>query len=228
MQEPLWLNQSLGEMETESGVFELLASANATYDKQTGTVVVALNSFLRLKRTKRPGARLFADSILGRRTVNEEAAQEKYAEAVGAIFANWVHCLEQTRPRRSAGTRNTESGTAAAIAFISLPARSFSGEPSGKYPDRIRTRLEAGRLPIGTKVVVECAPCKTLIESAVDPGRTHLAWFDAAGTHKCPNCGGKLTWQSFADTPSTDSHRCTHCGTGSAPLCAERGQPSED
>ncbi len=96
MEKTLRLNKSLGEIETESGVFELLATAEATHDKRTGTIVVMLNSFLQLQRTKRPGAHLFADSSVGRRTVTKEAAEEKYAETVGSIFANWVHCLEQT------------------------------------------------------------------------------------------------------------------------------------
>jgi hypothetical protein len=34
MQKSLQLNKSLGEIETESGVFELLAADRATYDKQ--------------------------------------------------------------------------------------------------------------------------------------------------------------------------------------------------
>jgi len=97
MEKTLRLNKSLGEIETESGVFELLATAEATHDKRTGTIVVMLNSFLQLQRTKRPGAHLFADSSVGRRTITKEAAEAKYAETVGSIFANWVHCLEQTK-----------------------------------------------------------------------------------------------------------------------------------
>ena len=122
MQKPLRLNQSLGEIETESGVFEILAAADATYDKQTGTAVVMLNSFLQLQKAKRASARLFADSILGRRTVTKEAAKEKYAEAVGSIFANWVHCLEQTTARGSVGARSVGPAPADAVAFISLPS----------------------------------------------------------------------------------------------------------
>lgn len=97
MQKSLRLDQSLGEIETESGVFELLATAEATYDKQTGTLAVMLNSFLYLQKAKLPGARLFVDSIMGRRMVIEEAVEEKYAEAVASIFAKWVNCLEQTK-----------------------------------------------------------------------------------------------------------------------------------
>jgi hypothetical protein len=96
----------LGEIETESGIFELLAAAEATYDKQTGTAAVMLNSFLRLQKAKHASTRLFADTILGRRTVTKGAAEEKYAEAVGSIFANWVHCLEQTRGLRLVGYRD--------------------------------------------------------------------------------------------------------------------------
>jgi hypothetical protein len=113
----------MGEIETESGVFELLATAEVTYDTQTATVVVTLKSFLRLQKAKSPSARLFVDSMLGPRTVTKEAAEEKYAEAAGSIFTNWVHCLEQTRARRSIGARSVEPATAAAVAFISLPTR---------------------------------------------------------------------------------------------------------
>jgi hypothetical protein len=121
MQKLLRLNQSLGEIETESGVFELLATAEATHDKRTGTIVVMLNSFLQLQRTKRPGAHLFAHSSVGRRTVTKEAAEEEYAETVGSIFASWVHCLEQTSPERSAGARIARPASAAANDVIPLP-----------------------------------------------------------------------------------------------------------
>jgi hypothetical protein len=56
MQQSLLRNPSLGEVEMESGVFELLATAEATYDKQTGTFAVMLNSFLRLQKAKLPSA----------------------------------------------------------------------------------------------------------------------------------------------------------------------------
>ena len=126
MQNPLRLNKSLGEIETESGVFELFATAEATYDEQTGSVVVMLNSFLQLQRAKCLSARLFADSIVGRRTVTKEATEEKYGEAVSSIFANWVHGLQQTTVRPSVGARSAGPATAAAIAFISRPSRSSS------------------------------------------------------------------------------------------------------
>lgn len=122
METPLRLNQSLGEIETETGDFELLATAEGTYDKQTGTVVVMLNSFLQLQKAKRASARLFADSILGRMTVSKRAAEENYAEVVCSIFANWVHCLEQTKDRRSVNARSAQPTTAAVSAFVRLPS----------------------------------------------------------------------------------------------------------
>jgi hypothetical protein len=105
MQRPFRLDQSLGAIETESGVFELVATAEATSDKETGTVVVMLNSFLRLHKAKRASTHLFADSNLGRRTVTMEVAEEKCAEAVDSIFANWVHGLEQTETLELLGYR---------------------------------------------------------------------------------------------------------------------------
>jgi hypothetical protein len=122
MEEPLRLNQSLGEIGTESGVFELLATAEATYDRRTGAVVVMLNSFLQLHKAKRARARLFADSILGRMTVSKPAAKENYAELVHSIFENWVHCLEQTTARRSEYITPAGARRPAATDVIALPS----------------------------------------------------------------------------------------------------------
>ena len=105
MQKPLRCDKSLGEIETEAGVFEVVATAEATYDQATGAVVVALNSFLRLEKAKRARVHPFADSILGRRTVTVDVAEEKCAEAVDSIFANWVHGLEQRGTLRVVGYR---------------------------------------------------------------------------------------------------------------------------
>jgi hypothetical protein len=105
MQKPLRCDKSLGEIETESGIFEVVATAEATYDKATGAVVVSLNSFLRLEKAKRACVHPFADSILGRRTVTVDVAEEQCAEAVDSIFANWVHGLEQTGALRLVGYR---------------------------------------------------------------------------------------------------------------------------
>jgi hypothetical protein len=106
MEKPLRCDKSLGEIETESGVFEAVATAEATYDKATGAVVVSLNSFLRLEKAKHACVHPFADSILGRRTVTVNVAEEKCAEAVDSIFANWVHGLEQTGTLRLVGYRS--------------------------------------------------------------------------------------------------------------------------
>jgi hypothetical protein len=121
MEEPVRLNQSLGEIETESGVFELLATAEATYDRQTGAVVVMLNSFLQLQKAKRACARLFADSVLGRITVSKQVAEENHAEVVRSIFANWVHCLQQTTARRSEDVTRAGARMPAATDAIALP-----------------------------------------------------------------------------------------------------------
>jgi hypothetical protein len=109
MQKPLRCDKSLGEIETESGVFEVVATAEAMYDKATGAVVVALNSFLRLEKAKRACVHPFADSILGRRTVTVDVAEEKCAEAVDSIFANWVHGLERTGTLRLVGHRGNRN-----------------------------------------------------------------------------------------------------------------------
>jgi hypothetical protein len=121
MEASLRLTQSLGEIETESGVFDLFAAADASYDKETSTVVVRLNSYLLLRKAKCPKARLFADSIIGPRTVTEEAAEEKYAEVVNSIFANWVQRLEQSEHRSLIGPSGANPTTTPTISFRSPP-----------------------------------------------------------------------------------------------------------
>src|SRR5258708_7488033 len=83
----------------------------------------------------------------------------------------------------------------ATLAFISLPARSFGGDQSDKYPDPIKTEQEAGRLPIGTRVAFQCRSCKTLIDTTVDQTKTFLSWYDERQTHKCPNCRGTIAYK---------------------------------
>jgi len=64
-------------------------------------------------------------------------------------------------------------------ALISITDISFGGEPSDKYPFRVRTAQEAERLPIGTRIAVECRACKTLIDTMADPRKSFRSWYDA-------------------------------------------------
>ena len=75
-------------------------------------------------------------------------------------------------------------------ALISTTDISLGDNPPDQYPIRVKTAQEAERLPIGTRVAVECRTCKTLIDTTVDPRKAFLSWYDAGQTHKCPNCGG--------------------------------------
>jgi hypothetical protein len=119
MQKSLRLSKSLGEVGTESGIFELVATRGVIYDKQTDSVVVMLNSFLQLRKAKRPGVPLFVDSMAGRGTIIKRVAKEKGEEAADLIFANWVHRVQQTKLPRVQSVMTPEAAT---IAFISPPA----------------------------------------------------------------------------------------------------------
>jgi hypothetical protein len=145
MDKSLRLTKSLGEIVTESGVFELFATANAIYDKQTRAVVVMLNSFLSLRKAKCPHARLFADSVLGRRTVTDQAAVEKYAEVVASIFANWVQSVEQAEPRPFADVGDEMAAVSRAISSVSsLSSNSSNGAGSAGSANRVLAGLARG------------------------------------------------------------------------------------
>jgi hypothetical protein len=113
-------------------------------------------------------------------------------------------------------------------ALISITVISLGEDPPDKYPVRVKTAQEAERLPIGTRVAVECTTCKTLIDTMADSKKAFLSWYDAGQTHKCPNCDGKLTFKSSNATGSRYTHTCTHCGARSAFVCAEHGQHSKN
>jgi hypothetical protein len=120
------------------------------------------------------------------------------------------------------------AATIGTLALISIADTSFGDDLSAKYPVRIKTAQEAARLPIGTRIAVECKPYKTLIDTTVDPGKTFPSWFEAGQTHQCPNCAGKLAFESSYATGSRYTHSCAHCGARSAYVCAEHGQHSKD
>jgi hypothetical protein len=127
MEKSLRLTKSLGEIDTESGVFELFATADATYDRQTRTAVVMLNSYLFLRQPKCPTARLFADSNVGPRTMAQEATEATYVEVVAKIFANWVNSVEQAEPRPFASSASVTSTVRRTISSVSsIPASPVS------------------------------------------------------------------------------------------------------
>jgi hypothetical protein len=114
------------------------------------------------------------------------------------------------------------------LALFSITAISIGDDVTDKYPVLVKTAQEAGRLPIGTRIAIECKPCKTLIDTTVDPRKAFLSWYDAGQTHHCPNCAGKLVFMTAYATGSRFTHSCTHCGVRSAYVCTEHSQHSKD
>jgi hypothetical protein len=89
------------------------------------------------------------------------------------------------------------------VAFALLSV--FANPAQAKNPDieslpnTIRTKQQAEALPIGSKVAMVCAKCKTVLLSEVDQQKGFLAWFspktntsalDAAGMSSTPNGAG--------------------------------------
>src|SRR6516225_2059214 len=63
------------------------------------------------------------------------------------------------------------AGAVGTLALFSITAASFGDDVTAKYPVPVKTMQEAGRLPIRTRLAVECRPCKTLIDTTVGPGK---------------------------------------------------------
>jgi hypothetical protein len=106
-------------------------------------------------------------------------------------------------------------GLAISLAPI-VPAQSFGILGMQTDPDRIQTRDEAAKLPIGTRLTFRCARCGGTQSMVVDEQQTHLAWFHAFKGKRCPGpCGGLVNYVSRAtpagrDYPDT-FNTCSRC-----------------
>ena len=110
------------------------------------------------------------------------------------------------------------------IAMASILAAASTGLAAGTnkavgYP--VKSREEAEQLPVGSKVTLACAKCKTVWNTEVDKKKGFLAWFEPKTKHLCPGCGGYMTAFAIGD-PSQGlyhryyTHACSICGPNSA------------
>ena|SRR5258708_34915303 len=111
------------------------------------------------------------------------------------------------------------------LVIISSLALTSGALAAGGNPESvgkpIRTRAEAEQLPIGSKVTLACAKCKTSLITQVDQKKSFLSWFDPKTKHECPGCGGYMTVFPIGN-PGHGlygryyTHTCSICGDNSA------------
>jgi len=105
------------------------------------------------------------------------------------------------------------------IATASIFAVASTGLAAG-IPEAVghpvKSREEAERLPVGSKVTLACATCKTVWNTEVGKKKGFLAWFEPKTKHLCPGCGGYTTMFSYRHYSSYYTHTCSICGANSA------------
>src|SRR6516164_10504089 len=80
----------------------------------------------------------------------------------------------------------------------------------------VKSREEAEQLPMGSRVTLACATCKTVWNTEVGKKKGFLAWFEPKTKHLCPGCGGYTTVFSYRRYGSYYTHTCSTCGANSA------------
>jgi hypothetical protein len=106
-------------------------------------------------------------------------------------------------------------GLAISVALI-VHAQSFGILGMQTDPNRIQTRDEAAKLPIGTRLTFRCARCGGTQSMVVDEQQAQLAWFHGFKGKKCPGpCGGWVHYVSRATPAGRDYpdnfNTCSRC-----------------
>jgi len=105
------------------------------------------------------------------------------------------------------------------IAMASILAAASTGLAAGipqAVGHPVKSREEAEQLPVGSKVTLACATCKTVWNTEVGKKKGFLAWFEPKTKHLCPGCGGYTTVFSYRRYGSYYTHTCSICGANSA------------
>ena len=89
----------------------------------------------------------------------------------------------------------------------------------------VKSREEAEQLPVGSRVTLACAKCKTVWNTEVGKKKGFLAWFEPKTKHLCPGCGGFTTLFTIGNQGYRElygsyhtyyTHTCSICGANSA------------
>lgn len=84
--------------------------------------------------------------------------------------------------------QNWMVGITMASIIALVPSGLAAGNEAAGRP--VKSREVAEQLPLGSKVTLACATCKTVLDSQVDKKKSFLAWFEPKSHHECPGCGG--------------------------------------
>lgn len=117
----------------------------------------------------------------------------------------------------------TTTLTVTALAAV-LTLTAYAGPGPQDFPVRLKSRAEAEKVEVGTKVALACKDCKNIDVKTADEKKGFLGWFAADAKHDCAGCGGKMTVKTpgsgKAGTQSEYTHVCSKCGDDSAYTCA--------
>jgi hypothetical protein len=96
-------------------------------------------------------------------------------------------------------------------------ASTLSSATAGTLPPgfqyHIGSRQQVEQLPVGAKVALVCAKCKTVNIAEVDKNRRFLSWFTPGSKHNCPGCRGQF--ENFSGARGSRGyymHTCSKCG----------------
>lgn len=97
----------------------------------------------------------------------------------------------------------------------------------GDFSRHVRSLREAQNLPSGSKIAMACRECKMRDVHDVSEKERVLSWFSPQVQHKCPGCGGRMTYKGPAVVKKGTqyTHVCSKCGNESTYICAKAPKP---
>ena len=92
-------SEVLGTVELPEGLYELCASAEASFDESAVRLVLKLDAFLRPSDLLVKERHFRADWLPKNETVTESVAREECHEMAREIFHRWVHQVREAAPQ---------------------------------------------------------------------------------------------------------------------------------
>jgi len=97
------------------------------------------------------------------------------------------------------------------VSSLSAATAGIVSDPRFRY--HIKSRQQVEQLPVGAKIALVCAKCKTVNIEEVDTNRRFLSWFVPGAKHNCPGCRGQF--ENFSGARGSRGyymHTCSKCG----------------
>lgn len=113
------------------------------------------------------------------------------------------------------------------VALLAACITAGQAGPSKNWPwennTHIKSKDQAEKLVVGTKVALACPDCKTVTEQKVDDKKSFLSWFKADSKHDCSGCKGQISLKSLGGGKNTTPeyvHVCSKCTKDSPFTCS--------